>query len=89
MSRLGRPDVPGIYSALGMPEAARTARVARAMATGSHTRGRWVSLAWPAPRRHLNGRPVPRRRTERTGRTWHDQPRDENGRWASREQEAA
>jgi hypothetical protein len=76
-----RPDVAGIYTALGMPERARIARVARSMNGG---RGRqWVSTAWPAPRRMLNGRPAPRRRTERTGRTWRDQPRDSLGRWTT------
>lgn len=74
---VGRPDVAGIYAALGLDARARTARVARAM-NGS---GSWVSVAWPAPRRHLNGRPVGRKRAARTGRTWRDQPRDGSGQW--------
>jgi hypothetical protein len=75
------PDVAGIYAALGMRDAARTARTARAMIDGRD----YVLVAFPAPRRHLNGRPVARRRPERTGRDWRTQPRAEGGRWASYE----
>jgi hypothetical protein len=78
---IGRPDVAGIYAALGMHEAARTARTARAM----NGYGRWAAVAWPAPRRLLNGRPASSRRRERTGRDWRTQPRAEGGRWASHE----
>lgn len=80
---VGRPDVAGIYAALGLHERARTTRTARAM----NGPGDWVSRAWPAPRRHLNGRPVSRRSAARTGRTWRTQVRVEGGRWGSHEME--
>lgn len=76
--RIGRPDVAGIYAALGMHDAARTARTARALIDGRD----YVLVAFPAPRRHLNGRPVVTRRRPRTGRSWREQQRDEAGRFA-------
>jgi len=60
-----RPAVAGIWTALG-----------------DHRRAGWVRIAGPMARgqRYAGQLPLRRRRT-RTGRTWHDQQRDGDGRW--------
>lgn len=79
----GRPDVAGILASLGRPDAARTARVADAMAAGRP----YASLAWPTPERRFDGQPARRRTAARTGRSYITQPRDELGRFDTYDQE--
>jgi hypothetical protein len=81
--RIGAPDVAGIYAALGRHDDARTARTARAMSEGRP----YASIAWPAPRRRLNGRPAGSRSRPRTGRDHRTQPRDEEGKFGPFEAE--